>query len=155
MVMENSALQFWMIFGVVLIFGEVILPGLVSVFVGLGALTVAVFIHYQIIDSIPSQLVTWFLCSTVYIFTLRLLVMKYYPSDTKKQGIDEDQMVVGQEAEVTEAILAGQLGRVAYGDTTWKATSQDKEDIQVGEKVKLLKRDNITWLVERAKQGEE
>ena len=142
--------QFWLVFGVMLIIAEALLPGLVSIFIGFGAMTVAAFIHYNYVDNVASQLVVWFVASTIYIFTLRLLIMKFYPSDTQKQNINEDQLVMGQEVEVVETIVAGGSGRISYGDSTWQAVSKYNEDIKIGEKVKVLNRENITWLVERA-----
>ena len=149
--MEITLLQFWIGFGVLLVFGEIILPGLVSIFLGLGALTVAAFIHYKGIHRLPIQLIIWFVGSTFYIFTLRLLVMKYYPTDTVKKDINEDNLYVGQIIPViSETIPAGGSGRINYGGTTWPVQSMDEEDIVVGDKVKILKRDNITWVVEKA-----
>lgn len=141
--------QFWLGLGILLVLAEFILPGLVSVFVGLGALTVVALLHFNYIESIPAQLITWFVSSTVYIFSLRLLVMRFYPSDTEKQNIDEDQLIIGQLVDVTETIPVGGTGRVAYGNTTWPAYSNSDQEVSAGEKVKVISRENITWLVEK------
>ncbi len=142
--------QFWLGLGIVLVLAEMLLPGLVSVFVGMGALTVAALIHYQYVDSIAGQFIAWFLSSIAYIFSLRLLAMKYYPTDTMKQKIDDDLLVIGSVVEVVEMIPSGGLGRIAHSDSTWKALSHEEGNIHAGEKVKVIGRDNITWLVERA-----
>ena len=140
---------FWLGFGIALAFAEAILPGLVSIFLGMGALTVAALLHYQYIDSIASQFIAWFVTSTVYIFTLRILVVKYYPTDTVVQNTDDDVAVIGQLVEVVDTIPSGGTGRIAHSDSTWNAISNGTEDIQSGEQVKVIGRDNITWLVER------
>lgn len=151
--MDITAFQFWLFFGLALAFGEIILPGLVSVFLGLGALTVAGAIHYYGVENYLTQIIIWFISSTFYIFTLRLLVMKYYPTDTQKQDINEDNIFVGQVIPVIqEDIPAGEVGRISYGGTTWNVKSMDDEDIHIGDSVKILRRDNITWLVEKAKE---
>ncbi len=141
--------QFWLVFGMALVFAEAIMPGLVSIFLGMGALTVAALLHYQYIDGIASQFIAWFVTSTVYIFTLRLLVMKYYPTDTVVQNTGDDVAVIGQLVEVVDTIPSGGTGRIAHSDSTWNAISNGTEDIQSGEQVKVIGRDNITWLVER------
>ena len=141
--------EFWLGFGIALAFAEAILPGLVSIFLGMGALTVAALLHYQYIDSIASQFIAWFVTSTVYIFTLRILVVKYYPTDTVVQNTDDDVAVIGQLVEVVDTIPSGGTGRIAHSDSTWNAISNGTEDIQSGEQVKVIGRDNITWLVER------
>lgn len=142
--------EFWLGFGIILVIAEALLPGLVSIFVGLGALTVAALLHYHYIDSIPSQFIAWFVSSIVYIFSLRMLAMEYYPTDTLKQKIDDDLSVIGRLVDVVETIPSGGLGRIAHSDSTWKAISNDNQDIHAGEQVKVVSRDNITWLVERA-----
>lgn len=141
--------EFWLGLGVALVLAEMLLPGLVSVFVGMGALTVAALLHYHYIDSIAVQFIAWFLSSIVYIFSLRVLAMKYYPTDTFKHTIDDDLSVVGTVVDVVETIPSGGMGRIAHSDSTWKAISGENEDIQAGEKVKVVGRDNITWLVEK------
>ena len=141
--------EFWLGFGIALAFAEAILPGLVSIFLGMGALTVAALLYYQYIDSIASQFIAWFVTSTVYIFTLRILVVKYYPTDTVVQNTDDDVAVIGQLVEVVDTIPSGGTGRIAHSDSTWNAISNGTEDIQSGEQVKVIGRDNITWLVER------
>ena len=141
--------EFWLGLGIALAFAEAILPGLVSIFLGMGALTVAALLHYQYIDSIASQFIAWFVTSTVYIFTLRILVVKYYPTDTVVQNTDDDVAVIGQLVEVVDTIPSGGTGRIAHSDSTWNAISNGTEDIQSGEQVKVIGRDNITWLVER------
>ena len=139
--------EFWLGFGIALVLAEAILPGLVSIFVGMGALTVAVLLHYHYIGSIGSQFIAWFVSSIGYIFSLRLLAMKYYPTDTVVQRTDDDFAVVGQLVEVVETIPSGGTGRIAHSESTWNATSNETEEIQAGEEVKVIGRDNITWLV--------
>jgi inner membrane protein len=152
--MLESPLYFWISFGAVLIIAETLLPGLVSVFIGLGALTVAALLHFHYIDDLSSQLVAWFASSTFYIFSLRLLIIKYYPSDTQKQDIDEDAAMVGLVVEVVEEISKEKTGRIRQGETTWTAITHDDHKINVGEKVRILSRDNISWVVEKVSQQE-
>jgi hypothetical protein len=152
--MFDSMFNFWLIFGVILIFAEILLPGLVSVFVGLGAITVSALLHYGYIDNLPSQLTTWFVSSTLYIFTLRLLVMRYYPSDSVTQDIDEDHAVIGQMVEVIDPISRQSSGRIRFGDSTWVAVSVDDEEIGLGEKVRVVGRKDISWIVKRVSNEE-
>ncbi len=141
--------EFWLGFGIVLVLAEAILPGLVSIFVGMGALTVAALMYYHYLDSVASQFLAWFISSIVYIFSLRMLAMKYYPTDTVVQKTDDDIAVIGRLVEVIETIPSGGTGRIAHGDSTWNAISRDSQSIQSGEEVRVIGRDNITWLVER------
>lgn len=153
--MLDSMLQFWLIFGSILVFGELILPGLVSVFVGLGALSVAVLLYLNWIDSIPAQLAAWFVSSTIYIFTIRILVVRFYPSDTEKQNIDEDQAMMGRTVDVIESISSARPGRVRFGESTWTAILKSEGEIRVGEKAVVVGRDNISWIVKKIGNNEE
>jgi len=138
---------FWWILGGVLIISEFIIPGLVVVFVGMGAITVAILKHYGVLEGLNAELLVWFASSLFYIFTLRFLVIKIYPSDTKKQNIDEDKDVFGQMVEVIKEIPEGGIGRVNQGESTWPAISDYKGIIHIGEKVEIVGRDNLTWKV--------
>ena len=141
--------EFWLGVGIALILAEAVLPGLVSIFVGMGALTVAVLLHYHYIDNIASQFIAWFVSSIGYIFSLRLLAMKYYPTDTVVQRTDDDVAVIGQLVKVVETIPSGGTGRIVHSDSTWCAISTETGEILSGEEVKVIARENITWLVER------
>ncbi len=147
--MFETMLYFWLGFGAVLIIGEMVLPGLVSVFLGLGALTVAAMMHFGHIDNLAHQLITWFISSTVYIFSLRLVVVRYYPSDKEKLNINEDEAMIGQVVEVVETIPKGKSGRIRHGGSAWPARSNSEDDIKKGEQVQIKGRKNISWIVER------
>lgn len=153
--MLESMLQFWLLFGAILVFGEFVLPGLVSVFVGLGALSVAALLYLNLIESLPSQLATWFLSSTIYIFTIRILVVRLYPSDTEKQNIDEDQAMLGQAVDVIESISSARPGRIRFGESTWAAVLKGEGEIKASEKAVIVGRDNISWIVKKIGNNEE
>lgn len=143
--------SYWLYLGILLIILEAVLPGLVSIFIGLGALTVSSAMHFGYISKPFEQIITFFISSTVYIFTLRLLFMRYYPMDTDKKVIDEDELSIGSEAIVCEEIRPGSDGRIDYNGTTWNARVSLGDPITVGEKVVIIGRSNITWLVEKVK----
>lgn len=153
--MSLSPETFWWLVGITLMLAEFILPGLVSIFLGLAAITVALLLHFEWIHHIDHQVIVWCLTSIVYIFTLRLLVMKFYPMDTFKQNIDEDLDVFGQQAIVTVAIPNHGEGRIRHDDSTWKARSKTGQEIAQGERVTIVGRNNITWLVEKISHKEE
>ncbi|MBL6988226.1 MAG: NfeD family protein [Bacteriovoracaceae bacterium] len=140
---------FWWILGSVLVLAEFLLPGLVVVFVGLGALTVAALNYFGFVTTIIPQFLTWFVSSIIYCFTLRLLVIKIYPSDVVKQNSDEDQDVVGQIALVTQMISENKSGRIKHSDSTWPARTSDGSSVETGQSVKIIGRDNLTWIVEK------
>ncbi|GEM_PF-250420 len=145
--MNELGISFWLYLGLALVLAEVILPGLISVFVGMGAFTVALFLHFNWIESVSSQVIAWLSASLVYIFSLRLVVMRYYPSDRGKQDIDETHAMVGKVVDVVETISRSHPGRIRFGETTWKAICKDESVFALGDKVQIVGRDNITWVV--------
>lgn len=139
----------WWIIGIILILAEFLLPGLVIVFLGLGAFVVAALLHFGIISGIFQELITWFVSSLFFLFTLRFVVMMYYPSDTKKEDIDEDNTVIGQVVTLLEDITVNKKGRIKHSDSTWPAASENGQEIKAGEKVEIVGRDNLTWIVKK------
>ena len=137
----------WLIAGLVLMFLEVLFPGLISVFIGLGAVTVAVLIHTGHISDVTEQLLVWFVSSIVYIFTLRAFFLRFFPQAHQKQLIDEDELIYGKIVSVVEDIPAEGVGRIAYSDSTWPAKSVDSKPLTKGSKVCIQGRENITYLV--------
>jgi membrane protein implicated in regulation of membrane protease activity len=152
--MDASAFSIWLGLGAVFVLAEFLLPGLVSVFMGLGALTVALALHMGWIDNVPYQLITFFVSSLVYVFTIRVWVVRFFPQDTTYQNIDEDKGSLGSVVEVVETIPMKGEGRISHRETTWAACSNHAREITAGTKVEIVRRENITYWVEPIKVEE-
>ena len=98
---------------------EFLVPGLVMVFVGLGSLTVVFGMHFGYIDGILQQFITFFISSIIYLLTLRFLVLRFVPSVTRKENIDEDEEVMGSIVDLVEDINSGEFGRVEHSGSSW------------------------------------
>ena len=147
--MENLAFSLWLGSGIFLMAVEFLVPGLVMVFVGLGSLTVVFGMHFGYIDGILQQFITFFISSIIYLLTLRFLVLKFVPSVTRKENIDEDEEVMGSIVEIIADINSGELGRVEHSGSSWQARAEGDQTILKGEQVKIIGRDNITWIVQK------
>ena len=147
--MENLAFSLWLGSGIFLMAIEFLVPGLVLVFVGLGSLTVVFGMHFGYIDGILQQFITFFLSSIIYLLTLRFLVLRFVPSVTRKGNIDEDEEVLGSIVEIVADINSGELGRVEHSGSSWQARAEGDQTILKGEQVKIIGRDNITWIVQK------
>ena len=147
--MENLAFSLWLGSGIFLMAVEFLVPGLVMVFVGLGSLTVVFGMHFGYIDGILQQFTTFFISSIIYLFTLRFLVLRFVPSFTRKENIDEDEEVMGSIVEIVADINSGELGRVEHSGSSWQARAEGDQTILKGEQVKIIGRDNITWIVQK------
>tara|TARA_Y100000310_G_C20473040_1_gene711032 strand:- start:288 stop:734 length:447 start_codon:yes stop_codon:yes gene_type:complete len=147
--MENLAFSLWLGSGIFLMAIEFLVPGLVLVFVGLGSLTVVFGMHFGYIDGILQQFITFFLSSIIYLLTLRFLVLRFVPSVTRKENIDEDEEVMGSIVELVADINSGEFGRVEHSGSSWQARAEGDQTILKGEQVKIIGRDNITWIVQK------
>ena len=128
---------------------EFLVPGLVMVFVGLGALTVALGMHFGHVDGVLEQFITFFVGSIIYLLTLRFLVLRFVPSASRKENIHEDEEVMGSIVELVVDINPGEFGRVEHSGSTWQARAEGDQTILKGEQVKIIGRDNITWIVQQ------
>lgn len=147
--MENLAFSLWLGSGIFLMAIEFLVPGLVLVFVGLGSLTVVFGMHFGYIDGILQQFITFFISSIIYLLTLRFLVLRFVPSVTRKENIDEDEEVMGSIVEIVADINSGEFGRVEHSGSSWQARAEGDQTILKGEQVKIIGRDNITWIVQK------
>ena len=147
--MENLAFSLWLGSGIFLMAIEFLVPGLVLVFVGLGSLTVVFGMHFGYIDGILQQFITFFISAIIYLLTLRFLVLRFVPSVTRKENIDEDEEVMGSIVELVADINSGEFGRVEHSGSSWQARAEGDQTILKGEQVKIIGRDNITWIVQK------
>jgi len=154
--MSNLAFSLWLGSGIFLMAIEFLSPGLVMVFVGLGSLTVVFGMHFGYIDGILQQFTTFFISSIIYLLTLRFLVLRFVPSVTRKENIDEDEEVMGSIVEIVAEITSGEFGRVEHSGSSWQARAEGDQTILKGEQVKIIGRENITWIVQKIyKWGDE
>jgi len=147
--MDEFAFKIWLGFGALCIIVELLIPGLVMIFLGLGAFSVAVGMHYGYIVQFSTQLTVFFLSSILYLFTLRVLFLRFIPVNAKQENIDEDEQVIGQIVFVEETIEPHRAGRIRHSDSSWPARSTGAEALLKGQRVRIIKRDNITWIVEK------
>jgi len=136
-------LIFWLVVGLLLSGLELIVPGAVLVFVGLGALTSSALIYFGYVDTWVSAFVCWFLSSIVYLFTLRTLAMKMFPGESSKQNTDEEMEAAGTIVVVTEDISSIKPGRISYLDSSWVAYGSS--NIIKGQKAVLVSQQKNGW----------
>ena len=147
--MNSLAFSLWLGSGIFLMAIEFLVPGLVLVFVGLGSLTVVFGMHFGYIDGILQQFITFFISSIIYLLTLRFLVLRFFTSVTRKENIDEDEEVMGSIVELVADINSGEFGRGEHSGSSWQARAEGDQTILKGEQVKIIGRDNITWIVQK------
>jgi len=117
--------QIWGVFGGVLVLLELILPGGIVIFLGLAAFIVAGGLYLDVITSVTSSFLTWFISSLIFIIFLRSFFMKYFEGDSEIQNVNEDDDLMGALVTVSEDVFPHKEGRVRLRDSTWVARSHD------------------------------
>ena len=139
---------FWIVLGIVLIVLELVLPGAVVVFLGFGALVVAVALYLGLIEGWISAFTLWFISSLLLIIALRSLLQRFMPEgEVDRQSTDEDLDAYGSVVEVTEAMSPEQAGRIHFRGTTWPAICYESA-LAPGQKGKIIHRENLLWVIE-------
>lgn len=153
-VFVDQKVLFWVITGGILIVLELLLPGLVVVFLGSAALIVGWLLYMNWVDGWMQATTAWFIISIFLILTVRQLLAKLLPSNSEKKYSDEDIVAIGAIVPVTANIYPGKTdGRIRYQGTDWPARSE-KTSILTGHSAKIRYRDNISWVVESAELPE-
>ncbi len=135
----------WFVCGVVMIFLEFMLPGVILVFFGVGAIITSILAWVGLLSSPFSQLVVFGVSSLGLLFGLRKYASKFFKGDSTEEENDE---YFGKPARVTQRIIPGELsGKIFFEGSDWKADS--KEIIEEGASVRVIGKDNITLIVEK------
>lgn len=147
--MTNDAVVIWGSLGILLMLAELIIPGGIVVFLGLGGIIVAGSIQFGFIDNWVHALTLWFISSLVLLISFRNITQKLVGGDESIDNTDEELDLYGKKVRVTETIGPGeQLGRVEFQGTSWTALG-DGSTIEAGSTAKIICRENISLVVEK------
>ena len=140
----------WAIAGIVLIFTEFFIPGLVIIFFGIGALVTALF-TFVIGDlfTLPLQLLTFTIISILSLLLLRKYMKKIFKGKLESENEGRNfNIEIGKVIPVVEFIQPGEVGgKVKYQGTIWNA--QCDNSVAPGESVKISGSKNLTLFVEK------
>jgi len=137
--------MYWLYAGVALILLEIMTPGLVSLFFGLAALTVALIVWLMPTLAQGWQWILFSVLSVLYIVLLRKSFKSVFDG-TSKVSDDPEDGFTGKLALVTQPIAPNRPGRVELGGTTWTAEAESEFD--VGASVRVTGKKNLTLRVE-------
>lgn len=145
--------------GLLLVAAELLIPGFVVIFAGLGALAVALLRWVGVIEGLPASFITWMVSSVLMVFALRGSLKRWFPPEESRHVDNEELDLFGRVVdvleEVREATADGEpTGRVRFGGTTWPAVTAEGT-IPKGAKARLVYRDSLAWVVEPAPALEE
>lgn len=139
------------VLGVLLMVLELVFPGGIAFSVGLSTIIVGLLYQFSLVSNPMNIFLLWCSLSVVAGAVGVYVVKKLFGSGVAlKEYYDEDVDAYGKYAVVTETINE-KRGRISFQGTGWKAVSMNGA-IKKGERVKIVGRDNITWIVEPAEE---
>ncbi len=134
----------WFSCGVVLIFLEFAVPGVILVFFGAGAILTSLLTWAGILPGMVGQVTVFGVSSLVLLFGLRKYASRFFKGDSTEEKDDE---YAGKLARVTREIYPGSIeGKVFFEGTDWRADSS--VTIPAGSSVRITGKRNITLIVE-------
>ncbi len=141
----------WFLVGIIFIFFEFIIPGLVIAFFGVGAIITAIVTSIFTL-SIAMQVAVFSVSSILSIVLLRKYFTKVFAGKELNAEDNENfNIELGKMVPVVELIEPNIIGgKVKYQGTLWPAKSD--VTISPGESVEIIGRDNITLIVKKNKE---
>ena len=138
----------WAFIGLLMVGLEFVIPGLVIIFFGAGAIVTSILtaIVPGLKSGIGWQILLWLGASSLSLAALRKYLSKVFRGKTL---IDTGDELSGKTAQVTERITPDNPGRVHFEGTSWKASSYT-ETLEEGETVTVLKQEGLTLIVSKS-----
>jgi len=134
----------WFVIGIIFFLGELIVPGFILAFFGLGSFIVSIVLYFYPELSFDNQVLLFATSSLILLFLLRSYIQKIF---TGQERVDEDEYFGNdqfkQNSKESFAVVIGKIpskgfGEIKYRGTFYKAKSVSKEDMIDSENVKVL-----------------
>jgi inner membrane protein len=138
----------WFLAGIIIMLSELLLPGFIIIFFGLGAWVTALAVLLGIGGGFNIQLIICLVSSLFLLFLFRKKGQRYFKGKvTGKLGPDESiDDVRGQRVVVKAAIHPNEIGgKVEFHGTLWEAVSEVPMD--AGSVAEIVERSNLTLKV--------
>ena len=142
-----SAAMIWLTVGCALMLAEFVVPGFIIFFFGAGAvLTSAALLVTPM--GLPGQFTVFLASSVVFLFVLRRLLPRIFSGMKKDSALPADEEeFAGETATVLEEIFPGRPGKILFHGSAWTAESAGA--CSQGEPVRIVRRNNLTYFVEK------
>ncbi len=138
----------WFIIGLVLFLLELVLPGFVIFFFGVGAWITALLCLIAN-PGINLQVVVFAITSVLSLLALRKMIQKkfFYSNNDLSEKVEDE--FTGMEAVAVTDMAPAKQGKVDFKGTTWQAESDSV--IRSGQVVIVIKKENFKLFVEPKK----
>lgn len=143
-----SSYGFWIVFGLLLLLSEWVLPGLVALFFGIGAILVGILTALGVIETLPVQLGMFALLSLASLFLLRGQFQRWMRGAVGDRADTDydDNTLVGRRVVVIKDFEQG-AGTVEVNGARWSAESD--EPLKSGDHAWVVRTSGIRLIVSR------
>ena len=131
----------WFLVGIVFFGLELLLPGLVVFFFGVGAWCAALTVFLHPI-SLAHQLLIFLSTSLVALLLLRTSLKKIFLGRKREMDAMEATISAGASGVVIEDIIPPATGKIKYGGSFWQATAE--QIIPKGTVVHIVEKNNLS-----------
>jgi len=138
----------WFIIGLVLFLLELVLPGFVIFFFGVGAWITALLCLIAE-PGINLQAIVFATTSVLSLVLLRRMIQRRFFYSKEELSKEVEDEFTGREAVAIEDIIPGKNGKVEFKGTSWKAESES--EISKGQTVIIKNKENFKLFVEPKK----
>jgi len=145
MLEQTSYELIWFFFGLVLMLMELVLPGFIIIFFGIGAWFVALLIWFGIELTFSTQLALFLVVSVTSLFVFRKYGSKYFKGKVKVADADAIDSVKGNRVIAVTDIQPGTGGKVEFNGTIWNAEASVA--IAKGTAAEIVERNNLVLTV--------
>jgi inner membrane protein len=135
----------WFIIGLVLFLLELVMPGFVIFFFGVGAWITALLCLFTHIST-NLQIIVFAITSVISLLLLRKIIQrKFFYSKVDRSSAVEDEFT-GKEAVAATDFGKEKKGKVEFKGTTWNAESES--EITKGQTVIIIEKESFKLIVE-------
>lgn len=138
----------WFIIAVVLFLLELVVPGFVIFFFGIGALVTAL-VCLVAHPGINIQIIIFAVISVLSLLALRKLIQKklFYTRENRSDAVEDE--FSGKEALAITDFGSDKKGKVEFKGTNW--TAESESEIKSGQTVIIIEKDSFKLIVEPKK----
>ncbi|HAP35353.1 MAG TPA: hypothetical protein DCQ28_05205 [Bacteroidetes bacterium] len=132
----------WFLFGLAVMLGEIVTPGFVLIFFGIGAWIISLLLWFGVPISFTSQLFIFLITSVLLLVLFRKFGKKYFQGKVSRPnvvGAVDD--IRGERAIALSDIDPAIGGKVEFHGTLWNAESEIA--ITKGTSVEVIERNNL------------
>ena len=136
-----SPILIWFLAGIIFFGLELLLPGLIVFFFGVGAWCAALAVYLLPIP-LSGQLLVFLGASVVALVLLRATLKKVFLGRQFEKDAMENKVAEGSSGVVIEDIIPPAAGKIKYAGSFWQATAE--ESLAKGTVVRVVEKNNLT-----------